>query len=70
MFTFSVLDWKQPFWANLIQNMKIVHLKLKFATLTYSNLRNSMVVFTFSVLYQKHPFRANLVQKIKIVSLG
>ena len=26
MFTFSVLDWKQPFWANLVQKKKFVSL--------------------------------------------
>ena len=24
MFTFSVFDWKYPFWANLVQKIKIV----------------------------------------------
>ena len=24
LFTFSVLDWKHPFWANLVQKIKIV----------------------------------------------
>ena len=33
VFTFSVLDRKQPFWANLIQKIKIVTLSLKFGTL-------------------------------------
>ena len=26
MFTFSVFDWKCPFWANLVQKFKIVTL--------------------------------------------
>ena len=29
MFPFSVFDWKYPFWANLVQNVKIVHLSEK-----------------------------------------
>ena len=40
--------------------------KLKFDTLTISNMQNSMVLFTFSVLDRKHTFKANLVQKIKL----
>ena len=26
LFTFSVFDWKYPFWANLVQKIKIVSL--------------------------------------------
>ena len=29
VFTFSVLDWKHPFWANLVQKVKIVSLSWK-----------------------------------------
>ena len=29
MFTFSVFDWKYPFWTNLVQKIKIVTLILK-----------------------------------------
>ena len=43
--------------------------KLKFGTMTNSNLKNSIVMFTFSVFDRKHPFWANLVQKFKVVCL-
>ena len=48
LFTFSVLDQKHPFCANLVQKSKLF--KLTFNTKTNSNKQNSMVVFTFSVL--------------------
>ena len=32
MFTFSVLDWKYPFWANLVKKTQNCLLKLKFGT--------------------------------------
>ena len=67
LFTFSVLDQKHPFCANLVQKSKLF--KLTFNTKTNSNKQNSMVVFTFSVLDEKHLFWANLVQRVKIVSL-
>ena len=60
---FSVLDWKNPFWANLAQ-------KIKIDTQTKLHMQNSIVVFTFSVFNHKYPFWAILVQKIKIVSLS
>ena len=69
-FTLLVLDWKYLFWANLAQKIKIVKFKLKFSTLTNSNVQNSMVVFTFSVFDGKDLFGANFVQKIKIVSFS
>ena len=30
MFTFFVFNWKHPFWANLVQKIKIVSLKVVF----------------------------------------
>ena len=41
--------------------------RLKFATRTNSNMRNSMIMFTSSVFDHKYPFRLNLVQIFKIV---
>ena len=32
VFTFFVLNRKHPFWANLVQNVKIVSLKAKFSS--------------------------------------
>ena len=47
LFTFSVLDRKHPYWANLMQ---------KIGTNINSDMQNSMVVFTFAVLDRKYPF--------------
>ena len=56
-FTFSVLDWKHRFGANLAQKIKIVSLfKLKFGTQTNSNMQNSMVMFTFFRFWLETPF--------------
>ena len=82
LFSFLVFEWKCPFWANLVQKIKIVTLNLnfffgfwvempflgKFGTYTNSNVQNSMVMFIFFVFDRKYPFWANLVQKVKIVS--
>ena len=70
MLTFSVLDQKYCFWANLVQKNQSCHFKLKFGTFTNLNMQNSMVMLTFSVLNQKYCFLANLVQKIKIITLS
>ena len=59
-----------PFLDKLGTQNQNCQFKLKFATSTYSNMKNAMVLFTFSVLDRKHPFWANLVHKIKIVSLS
>ena len=42
--TFSVFDWKYPFWVNFAKKM------LKFVTQTNSNTYNSVITLTFSVL--------------------
>ena len=70
MLSFSVLDWKNPFWANLIQkNQNYLH-KLKFGTKYNSSMLNLMVMFIFAVLDQKRSFGVNLIKKkIKFVSL-
>ena len=59
-----------PFLRKLGPKNQNRQFKMKFGTLTNSNMQNSMVVFTFSVLDQKHTFWVNLFQKIKIVSLS
>ena len=77
VFTFSVLERKHPFLANLEtpflgkfgpknQNRQS---KLKFSTQIDSNMQKSVALFTFFILDRKQPFWTNLVQKIKIVSL-
>ena len=60
VFTFSVLDSKQPFWANLVQQIKIAGLSWNFSISINSNMQNSMVVFTFSDFYRKHSFLLSL----------
>ena len=64
VFSFSVLDRKHPFWANLVQKIKIVCVCCQFITQINSNMQNSIVAFNFSVLDRKLPFWANFVQKI------
>ena len=50
-FTFSVLDQKDPFWANLFQTLKTAYLfKMEFGTYIKLNMVNLMVTFIFSAL--------------------
>ena len=70
LFTFSVLEQKYPFWANLTPKKSSCQFKLKFGTQTNSSFQNSAGVFSFSVLDWKHSFWANLVQIVKIISLS
>ena len=68
VFIFSVLDQKSSFRANLVQNVKIVSLRV---SLVASLIRISrMMRFTFFTFDWKYPFWANLFQKLKIVSLS
>ena len=55
MQTFSVIEQKYPFGANLVQKNNF-QFKLKFGTQINSNMHNSMVVFTFSVLEWEYHF--------------
>ena len=61
VFTFSVLDGKDPIW----QNIKIVRLSLNLEHKLINNLntKNSMVVFSFSVLDKKHSFWIKFLEK-------
>ena len=54
---------------NQFQINRTSHFKLKFGTLTNSNMQNAVVMFAFSVLDRKYRFWENLFQEIKIVSL-
>ena len=67
---FSVLERKFPFWENLVKKNQDCQLKLKFGTLTDSNIQNSMVILAFTVFNWNYPSWANLAQKIKIVNLS
>ena len=49
-FTFSVLEWKFRFWANLVQKSKMVCLNWNFVG-SLIQMENWMVEFTFSVFY-------------------
>ena len=62
---FSVFAWKYPFWANLVQKLKIVSLSW---TLVLIRIFHGDVHF-FCFWPEKYLFWANLVHKIKIVTL-
>ena len=58
LFTFSVLSRKHPFWAYLVQKIKIDSLNWKLVPrLSQSHVQNSMALFSFSVLDGKHLLR-------------
>ena len=46
MFTFSVFDWKYPFWENLVPKLKTI-VQSEIGTQTYLNIQNSIVLFAF-----------------------
>ena len=61
VFTFSVLEQKNPFWANLVKKNQNCQFKLKVGTKTNLNMSNStMMMFTFSVFDHKYPFWAKI----------
>ena len=62
MFTFSVLDQKNPFWINLIKKNQNCQFKLKFGE--YAEFNDDV---TFSVFEHKYLSWVNLVQKFKII---
>ena len=66
MFSFSVLDQKNPFLGKSVQKNQNCQFKLKFGTKTNLYLWNSMT-FTFFIFDHKYRSWANLVQKFKIV---
>ena len=69
VFTFSVSALKDPFWALLVQKIKIVF-KVKFVIITNSKMQNSMVMLTFFFFNYKYPyFSKNLQQNFKNVCL-
>ena len=66
-FPLSVLDQKDPFWANLFQALKTVYLfKMKFGTQIKLNMLNLMVTFIFSCFGLKIPFLSKFGQKVQI----
>ena len=69
LFSFSVLDRKNSFWANLIQKIKISSSCLIFVPSLTRSVQNSLVAVAFSVFDWQYTTWVNLVQKIKFVSL-
>ena len=58
------------FFGKFVPKDQNCQFKLRFGTMTSTNMQNSMVMFTFFILDQKYPFWAKLVQKFKTVSLS
>ena len=64
IFAFSVLDWKCPFWINLVQNIKFASLKhgdiinpcfkLKFSTGLFKCAKFNVAVHFFRFLPEMH----------------
>ena len=69
VFTFSLVNGKHHFWANLVQKIKIVDLFWNLVVKSNSNMKNSMGMFTFSVINGKHLFWVNSVEIFKFVNL-
>ena len=69
MFILSVFDWKYPFWANLVQKVKIISWSWNLVARLIRICRIQWCCSLFFVFEWKYPFWANLVQKIKIVTL-
>ena len=63
VFTFSVLDQKNLFSANLVKKNQNCQFQLKFGTKTNLIMQNSMMMFTFSAFEHKYLSWVNLVQK-------
>ena len=60
---------RHPFWANLVQEIKIVSLRWNMVPRLIQICRIQWRCSFFSVLYWNHPYWENLVPKIKIISL-
>ena len=65
---FSVLDWKNSFWGNLVQRNQ--NYKLKFDTTSNSNMLNSMMILIFSVLDFKCLLGTFGLKKVKIICIN
>ena len=66
MFTFSVLDWKYPFWANLVENTKTVCLRWNLNARLIPVWWIRKWCSLFFVSDWNYPFWSNLVQKLKL----
>ena len=67
-FTFSVLDQKYLFWANLVQKLKIFCWIWDFASRLTQRCKMLWLFLLFYLLF--NTFSVNLVKKFKIVSLN
>ena len=67
VFNFSVLDPKKHFWGKSGPKTQNCQFKLKFGTMTNSNMWNSFTMLTLSVFDHKYFSWAHLIQKFKIV---
>ena len=70
LFIFSVLDRKHPFWANLVQKIKVVSLSWNVVPRLIQICRIHCWCSYFPFYLGNSLFGQNLVQKIKIVSLS
>ena len=69
LFTFFFFDQDWSFWANLVQNVKIVRLRWNLIPRLIRIYRIQWCCSLFFIFDWKCSFWANLVQNVKIVSL-
>ena len=70
VFTFSVLHWKHPFWANLVHKIKIISLSWNLVPRLIWIYRIQWLYSLFLFFRLETPFLGKLFQKIKFVSLS
>ena len=70
VFTFSVLHWKHPFWANLVHKIKIINLSWNLVPRLIWIYRIQWLYSLFLFFRLETPFLGKLFQKIKFVSLS
>ena len=67
MFTFSVLDQKNPFWTNLVKKKSKLSVKAEiWYQETNLNMLNSVMMLTFSVFDGKYLFVKIGLKKLKL----
>ena len=69
LFTFFIFDWKYPFCANLVQNVKIVSLSWNLVPRLVRIWKIQSWCSLFLFLIGNTLLGENFVQKVKIVSL-
>ena len=68
LFSFFVFEWKYPFWANLVQKVKVISWIWNLVARLIRICRIQWYCSLFFVFQWKYPFWTNFVQKIKIVT--